>query len=485
MFKWLYNLMGWDYGDKPIKSDAKRIQPVRARDEFAKVKPATFGGATLKLYEEPETMYNGHDEAVIVSCFFNPQNSPYRLLAFQKWYRSIKHLNHRIIELLIGENAVSQLPKSPYITTIKTDSLLFHKESLLNKLIAELPPHFKYVFWVDADLLFTNPNWIVDGVEQLKKVKIIQPFEFGIHLERNQLQPDFDVEAARPNHANPNTRNKKMWRSFSANFVDNPSLTKSPNYDIHGHVGFAWAARREVLDAVQLYDRALIGGADHIIAHAAAWDEPSGNIKRAFSMGYDDVFDWSKMFHQVVGGSIGYVTGDVYHIWHGDIKDREYLKRIKDFATEICFIQRRDKNGLWVYEGKNPYMSRYYHKREAVSPTYYSHGFDGFDFGFAEDMGYALADLISSFGRPTYEEYVEEPPATLPFEPTQSSTQTYEPGHFDYKGPADDVMRAFEQSHPQVDEPVVPAVQSFTPSYEPGHWDYTPPGQEDLGSTFS
>jgi len=54
--------------------------------------------------------YKTHSEAVIVSCFYNPQNSPYRLLAFQKWYHSIKHLNYRIIECLIGPDAKSQLP---------------------------------------------------------------------------------------------------------------------------------------------------------------------------------------------------------------------------------------------------------------------------------------------------------------------------------------------------------------------------------------
>ena len=42
--------------------------------------------------------YHTHSEAVIVSCYFNPQNSPYRLKAFNIFYESIKHLNHSIIE---------------------------------------------------------------------------------------------------------------------------------------------------------------------------------------------------------------------------------------------------------------------------------------------------------------------------------------------------------------------------------------------------
>lgn len=47
--------------------------------------------------------YHTHSEAMIVSCFFNPQNSPYRIKAFKMWYESIKHLNHSIIECVIGD----------------------------------------------------------------------------------------------------------------------------------------------------------------------------------------------------------------------------------------------------------------------------------------------------------------------------------------------------------------------------------------------
>lgn len=163
--------------------------------------------------------YKTHSEACIVSCFFNPQNSPYRLLAFQKWYHSIKHLNHRIVECLIGPDVKSQLPESPYITQVQADSLLFHKESLLNLAIADLHPEFKYVFWVDADVLFTNDNWLVEGVEQLQTANVIQPFEYCIHLNRNQIKPDFDVDAFRATVNDPAKRHKQLWRSFCANYV--------------------------------------------------------------------------------------------------------------------------------------------------------------------------------------------------------------------------------------------------------------------------
>lgn len=350
--------------------------------------------------------YKVNSEAVIISCFYNPQNNPYRLLAFQKWYHSIKHMDHRIIECLIGD-ARRQLPQSEYITTVQTESLLWHKESLLNNLVKELPEEYKYIFWVDADVLFTNPDWLVRAVERLQTVNILQPFEYCIHLQRNKLKPDFDVEFQRGPVNNPTTRHKDMWKSFCANHVIGGSgVSGDHNYDRHGHVGFAWGARREVLEQCPLYDKALIGGSDHILAHAAVGQVPHNCIAKSFTENLDEVLEWSRQFYKATGGLVGYVEGDLYHIWHGDIANRQYLQRIRDFTGETKTLSQRDKNGLYVKPGKNAYMKRYYRQRE-VSEIYYDDFYD-FDAGFYEDMGYMIGDIIRLFGQPSYYDDIDD-----------------------------------------------------------------------------
>jgi len=334
--------------------------------------------------------YAGHSDAVIIACFFNPSNNPYRLLAFQKWYRSIKHLNHRIIECLIGDNAKSQLPKSKYITQINTASLLWHKEALLNRVLFNLPQNYKYVFWLDTDVLFTNKNWLVEGVKQLQSHNIIQPFEYCVHLQQNQLTPDFDLKLHRETVSDPKKRHPQVWRSFAANHATT-TFSRDTDYDRHGHVGFAWGARRELLDQVPLYDKALIGGADHIMAHAAAGHIPHQCITKSFTDNISEVERWSKNFHYVMCGKISYVSGDLYHIWHGAIENRQYLKRIKDFTPETTKIQTRDDNGLYVKVGNNKYMEEYYRQREVVAVT----NFNGLDDGFTSDMGYSIWDYMA------------------------------------------------------------------------------------------
>lgn len=120
--------------------------------------------------------YKTHSQAVIISCYYNPKKSPARLDAFNKFYSTIKHLNHIIIECAIG-NGTFELEESINIRRVRTSSTLWHKEALLNNIINSLPIKYDYVFWVDADVIFTNQNWLINGVNALKNgANIIQPF---------------------------------------------------------------------------------------------------------------------------------------------------------------------------------------------------------------------------------------------------------------------------------------------------------------------
>ncbi len=308
--------------------------------------------------------YKTDSEAVIIACYFNPQNNPYRLTAFNTFYESIKHLNHRIVECVIGD-AEPQLPVTPSIARIHTKDLLWHKEALLNGIIKTLPTKFKYVFWLDTDVLFTNKDWLIQGVEELKYNNIIQPFEYCVHLNEGETKPGFNVVEEKLFASEPTKRHPNLWRSFCANYKTN-DLSCDNNYDKHGHVGFAWGAKRSVLDTLPLYDKGLIGGADHIIAHASAGHIGHSCIKKSFTDDLEAVNDWSEDFEKLINGKISYVVGDLYHLWHGDIAKRQYLKRVQEFTPKAKQITKKDKNGLYIADeiGDDKYMREYFDNRE-------------------------------------------------------------------------------------------------------------------------
>jgi len=303
--------------------------------------------------------YKTHSEAIIISCYFNPQCNPYRLKTFNTFYDSIKHLNHQIVECVIGDSK-PQLPINKNITRVYTQNLLWHKESLLNKLIKNLDPKYKYVFWIDADVIFTNKNWLVESVEELRFKNIVQPFEYCVHLDRDE-----EIEKYKGYSTSQLFKHPRIWRSFCANYTTNRFAANSNIYDVHGHVGFAWGAKREILDICPLYDRALVGGADHIMAHAAAGQIPCECITKSFTDDINSINDWSRKFFSIVGGSIGYAKGDLFHMWHGDLKNRQYLKRVQEFTGTSKTIIARDSNGLHV-TNDDSYVRNYFNERENV-----------------------------------------------------------------------------------------------------------------------
>lgn len=308
--------------------------------------------------------YTSHKEAVIITCFFNPQHSEYRNIVFNKYYNTIKHLNYRIIECIIGDGKPQLLIDDPFITRIYTENLLFHKETLLNILIKDLPSKYKYVFWIDADVIFTNKNWVKDAVKVLQKNNIVQLFEYAIHLNRDEEKISFNINNIKYYYKNKDKYKLKIWRSFASNIKKDE--INSEIYDIHGHVGFAWGARLDILKKILLYDKALIGGADHIMAHACIGQIPHKCIKDAYSDEIENINKWSNGFYYSMKGELGYVKGVLYHLWHGDLENREYYKRIKDFTPMSKNIIEKDINGLYITKDVKikKYMYKYYSKRE-------------------------------------------------------------------------------------------------------------------------
>lgn len=333
----------------------------------------------LNLIGLGKKRYKSHSEGVIIACYYNPQNSRPRLDAFNKFYETIKHMNHRILECVV-QGSAPQLPSNKNITRIFTNSNLWHKEQLLNRIIRELPQKFKYVFWVDADVLFTNKNWMVDAVEQLNYKNVVQLFEYCSHLEQGESAPSFDIEAAK-RRVGEKYEGRRLWRSYAANYSDRSSNFSSKVYDICGHVGFAWGAKRSVLDACPLFEKAVIGGADGIIAYASTGLlRQSQSIVDMFGPIIEEVYEWGDRWDRLVRQKTGYVKGDLYHIWHGDIKERQYYSRIKGFSAHLKKISdrdERDENGLLVTRDPKAreYFNDYYKRREPIRATSkgYSH----------------------------------------------------------------------------------------------------------------
>ena len=251
-----------------------------------------------------------------ISCFFNPCRYPNKLENLKVFRDESKHQGLKLIlvELAFGDTPF-EVPQdcAEIIIRLRTNSVLWHKERLLNIALQSVPS--KNVAWIDADVMLENENWIESAEHLLETYPVVQLFE-----RAEWLSPTGDVIQQMDSTAAQQAR-------------------KRDTAGIYGHAGFGWAARTEILKKHGFYDRNVIGGGNGVMAwamyrYAGLW--PGEGFHHIFlsDVHREHVEQWSARFFEDVQGRVGCVPGAVRHLWHGAIKDRFYLDRHVLVANE-------------------------------------------------------------------------------------------------------------------------------------------------------
>lgn len=306
-------------------------------------------------------MYTPVEDAVIIGVLYNSEKNPYRLKAFYNWYKSIKGLNYRILEITIGDDHSRQLPiDDPNIEHIHSNSKLWHKEGAQNYLIKKLPKHFKYVILSDLDVLCTDKDWLVKTCKLLEtNYTMVQPYEYVIHLDEHEDKPGNHIAEQKENVQVKGLVNRRIWRSFASNWGKRP---KDYIFELEGHCGFMYAFRREVLDNCSLLDISF--SFDHIATHCAVGDYPCNCINKAFKDDLERIYSWADSWYKQTQGKLGYVEGnEVWHMYHAPLGNRQYLQRAQEYTKIYKTIKDRDENGLLIREN-DEYMNEYFKKKE-------------------------------------------------------------------------------------------------------------------------
>lgn len=287
------------------------------------------------------------DDLWIVTSYFNPVGYRSRLRNYEVFAAHIdaRHLRLLTIECVFGD-AAFELPSSADVIQVRTRDVMWQKERLLNLAITRLPAGCTKVAWVDCDLLFENPDWAVDTSRLLDRHAIVQPFEVPTRLlqdgTKSSMPPWTHSFAA------------AYARTRSASDADTCQVIH-PGDQRHDDTGLAWAARRDVVSTHGIYDASIVGGADHLIAHAICNDWASPCIDRM--LGIDTphrrhVQHWGARFYARVRGDISYVEGGVRHLWHGDYLKRDYTERhraLQGFGFDPRIDIRIGADGCWEW----------------------------------------------------------------------------------------------------------------------------------------
>jgi hypothetical protein len=298
-----------------------------------------------------------------ISAVFVPATTPHvlaNLLAFSEGVRR-QGLPLLIVELAFGDQPFF-VPEAAAdrIVRLRTSTVLWHKERLLNLGLRHLPQECRFVAWLDADVLFENEQWVAATRERLEHAAVVQPFEAACWLPEGATSaPDHLPDG----HFAEGHLEGHQVASMAA------VLDRTENrrrvlavYDQHGHTGFAWAARRDLLDRHGLYDRAILGGGDLVNAHAFAADTDFLRGRHMFLRLLTPeertaIGAWGTGVAQETGGRIGWTPGRVLHLHHGPLANRKYVERF-GILRDARFDPHRDiapdADGCWRWNSDKP-----------------------------------------------------------------------------------------------------------------------------------
>jgi hypothetical protein len=231
-------------------------------------------------------------------------------------------------------------------------AVLWQKERLLNLAIKAVPTNTENVAWLDCDVLLERADWVDEANGKLDEFNVVQLFSEVVHVDPEDCEKQSDHRnghAYAPGVASLSNARDLLLVGRPEKFV----LKK-----VRFNPGLAWAAKRKVLEDCGFYDAAIVGGGDSLMAYAM-YGRFEALIERFLldPTRRQHYLKWAIPFHKSIAESVGHVSGTIYHLKHGDIKNRGYFDRQDglagfDFNPDIDL--RIGANGAWHWARPRP-----------------------------------------------------------------------------------------------------------------------------------
>src|SRR6266436_5463073 len=326
-----------------------------------------------RIFSRPDRLDN--PLYVITTCF----NSP-RYRSRWKLYEDFElHCQHAgailyTVEVAFGDRDFAvTIPGHPRHLQLRTWHELWLKENAINLGIQRLPRDWEKVAWVDADVLFSRPDWADETKHALEHWPIVQMWS-----QLHDTNSDHELIGTMRSFGD-------YWLQHGGNI---PSGTVPPiHYPYYGSrrgypgaPGLAWAMRREAWDILGgLIDYSILGASDWYMAHAL-----TGQVDRVLRKTHgrlgEKIRQWQTRAERgwwnerPIMGNLGVVKGAVVHYYHGDKKFRRYRDR-EQILTKNHFNPdldlKPDWQGLLQLTDRVPQLrrdiQRYFHERREDS----------------------------------------------------------------------------------------------------------------------
>ncbi len=291
-----------------------------------------------------------------ITSYYNPLRYKRRLENYRVFRENLKTPLVTVELSFDGEFELKNID-ADVLVQISGGAIVWQKEKLLNIAIKSVPREERSVAWIDCDIVFDRHDWMNEAEARLAAVNVVQLYSDVV---------DLSPAAPKPNH---NDRTAPLSAQGFVSVVKENHLNIKPLVERGRSVGglsmgLAWAARKSLLKEHGLYEAMIIGSGDRLMV---------GTIYGEFQK-IIDVFNfnqarqkhylrWARPFHEAVDGRVEYVSGRIYHLWHGESANRKALERHRLFAG-FDFDPGSDlavgPNGAWHWARSRPVLEEFF-----------------------------------------------------------------------------------------------------------------------------
>jgi hypothetical protein len=253
------------------------------------------------------------DKLHVITVISNPCYFAKRYILMKEFINRIerdeKNVELYVVELVYqNQKFIITDKKNKKHLQLRTDCPLWHKENMINLGVKYLlPSNYKAFAWIDADIEFDNPSWVMDTLKILNGSKdIVQIFSHCIDMDNKEMT-------------------MRVHSSAGYQFCKNKGYC-GKGFD-YWHPGYAWAITRKAYEKIGgLYEKGILGSGDNIMLLSLL-----NNGLKSLNAKYNEDYKKSVIEYQekIKKLRFGYVPVLIRHYYHGSKINRKYNDRWK------------------------------------------------------------------------------------------------------------------------------------------------------------
>lgn len=286
-------------------------------------------------------------DTVAIISYFNFSRQKAREIALRQ---TLRYLSRQVDVILVcyglmDESIFSE--KRVHIVHVQSASRVWQKERFNNIALLHIKKNHKYIIWVDADVIFVEPDWLVQLKDRLISYRLVQLFNKVI-----------DVSMVNNRFTLLGLNRKSVIESLYDDISPESYFGQSGiSLQLGCNPGMAWGARVETIKKIGFCDFMIMGSGDKLLlASAMGYYKMYSELLHLNESLRKLSLEWGKRVFQVVEGKVFYLENTIYHLVQGNYDSRNYPGRyqlIKDDGFVFHDYLNVNEYASWQWKNSN------------------------------------------------------------------------------------------------------------------------------------